>query len=212
MSPLTPGMVASRCLPPTRLRYTRLEWEQTPLLLGISELGLAVVSLATEPSQLIRGRSRPWQTIGWIADDAGLVTWRHAMYQWVQQLQGDFPLPLDVRGTPFQLRVWQLLREIPRGQVCSYATVACRLGQPQAVRAVAQACAANPLALIIPCHRVVRTDGSLGGYRWGQARKRWLLQYEARLAGLPDRTPQKTKANANPLPAAINRIRAETPS
>ena len=88
-------------------------------------------------------------------------------------------LPLDVRGTAFQRRVWQALREIPSGSTASYAEVARRIGQPKAVRAVAQACASNAIAVAIPCHRVVRTDGALSGYRWGVERKRALLDREA---------------------------------
>jgi AraC family transcriptional regulator, regulatory protein of adaptative response / methylated-DNA-[protein]-cysteine methyltransferase len=87
-------------------------------------------------------------------------------------------LPLDVRGTAFQQRVWQALREIPSGSTASYAEIARRIGQPKAVRAVAQACASNGIAVAIPCHRVVRTDGALSGYRWGVERKRALLDRE----------------------------------
>jgi AraC family transcriptional regulator of adaptative response/methylated-DNA-[protein]-cysteine methyltransferase len=87
-------------------------------------------------------------------------------------------LPLDVRGTAFQQRVWQALREIPSGSTASYAEIARRIGQPKAVRAVAQACASNGIAVAIPCHRVVRTDGALSGYRWGIERKRALLDRE----------------------------------
>jgi AraC family transcriptional regulator of adaptative response/methylated-DNA-[protein]-cysteine methyltransferase len=90
-----------------------------------------------------------------------------------------FDLPLDVRGTAFQQRVWQALREIPAGSTVSYTDIARRIGAPKSVRAVAQACGANPLAVAIPCHRVVRNDGGLSGYRWGVERKRALLQREA---------------------------------
>ena len=88
-------------------------------------------------------------------------------------------LPLDVRGTAFQQRVWQALREIPTGVTVSYSDIAQRIGSPNAVRAVAGACAANMLAVAIPCHRVVRNDGGLSGYRWGVERKRALLSREA---------------------------------
>ncbi len=91
-------------------------------------------------------------------------------------------LPLDIRGTAFQQRVWQALREIPAGATASYAEIAERIGSPRSIRAVAQACAANPLAVAIPCHRVVRTDGALSGYRWGVERKRTLLDREAETA------------------------------
>jgi AraC family transcriptional regulator of adaptative response/methylated-DNA-[protein]-cysteine methyltransferase len=87
-------------------------------------------------------------------------------------------LPLDVRGTVFQQRVWQALRAIPPGSTASYTEIARRIGVPGAVRAVAQACAANPVAVAIPCHRVVRSDGDLAGYRWGLQRKRALLERE----------------------------------
>jgi AraC family transcriptional regulator, regulatory protein of adaptative response / methylated-DNA-[protein]-cysteine methyltransferase len=90
-----------------------------------------------------------------------------------------FRLPLDLRGTAFQQQVWQALREIPAGSTASYADIAKKIGKPRAVRAVAGACAANPLAVVIPCHRVVRTDGGLSGYRWGISRKRALLDREA---------------------------------
>jgi len=89
-------------------------------------------------------------------------------------------LPLEIRGTAFQQRVWQALRDIPAGETASYAEVARRIGRPAAARAVAQACAANTLAVAIPCHRVVRTDGALSGYRWGIERKRSLLDREAK--------------------------------
>jgi AraC family transcriptional regulator of adaptative response/methylated-DNA-[protein]-cysteine methyltransferase len=87
-------------------------------------------------------------------------------------------LPLDVRGTAFQERVWQALREIPAGSTASYSEIALRIGAPTSMRAVAQACGANRLAVAIPCHRVVRSDGNLSGYRWGVERKRLLLDRE----------------------------------
>jgi AraC family transcriptional regulator of adaptative response/methylated-DNA-[protein]-cysteine methyltransferase len=99
-------------------------------------------------------------------------------------------LPLDVRGTAFQQRVWQALREIPAGSTVSYVEIAKRIGAPKAVRAVAGACAANAIAVAIPCHRVVRNDGALTGYRWGVARKRALLDRETRLHGVPARAKQ----------------------
>ncbi|HRM73642.1 MAG TPA: methylated-DNA--[protein]-cysteine S-methyltransferase, partial [Paracoccus sp. (in: a-proteobacteria)] len=88
---------------------------------------------------------------------------------------------LDIRGTAFQERVWQALRQVPPGQTVSYAEIARRIGSPKSVRAVAQACAANRIAVAIPCHRVVRNDGAISGYRWGVARKRALLAQEAQV-------------------------------
>jgi len=89
-----------------------------------------------------------------------------------------FGLPLDIQGTPFQKQVWQALRTIPCGGTATYTELAARIGRSGAVRAVAGACAANPLAVVIPCHRVIRRDGSLSGYRWGVRRKQWLLDRE----------------------------------
>jgi len=87
-------------------------------------------------------------------------------------------LPLDMQGTPFQIRVWKALKKIPSGQTATYADIANRIKQPQAVRAVANACGANHLAILVPCHRVIRSDGTLGGYRWGKRCKKRLLQKE----------------------------------
>ena len=108
----------------------------------------------------------------------------------VTHLDGRQPhldLPLDVRATAFQRRVWEALRKIPYGSTRSYAEIARGIGNPKATRAVARACATNPAAIVIPCHRVVREDGDLGGYRWGLDRKRALLQREGetRRLGLP---------------------------
>ena len=130
-----------------------------------------------------------------IGDDADALT-RDLRGRFPEVVQGDVPvakvaafvdsrargldLPLDLRGTAFQRRVWQALQKIPAGKTASYTDIADRIGSPAAVRAVAQACAANPIAVAIPCHRVVRSDGALSGYRWGVERKRALLEREAR--------------------------------
>lgn len=90
-------------------------------------------------------------------------------------------LPLDLKGSDLQLQVWQALLQVPKGQLVSYSELAHQIGRPQAVRAVASACAANPVALLVPCHRVVRKDGGLGGYRWGLELKRYLLTQEGAL-------------------------------
>jgi AraC family transcriptional regulator of adaptative response/methylated-DNA-[protein]-cysteine methyltransferase len=97
----------------------------------------------------------------------------------VESPRAEFALPLDMQGTAFQQRVWMALRDIPAGSTISYRDLAGRIGRPKAVRAVATACAANPVAVIVPCHRVVRSDGNLGGYHWGIERKRALLDREA---------------------------------
>ncbi len=104
----------------------------------------------------------------------------HKVIAFIESPKTAVDLPLDTRGTKFQQRVWRALRDVPAGSTVSYAEVARCIGAPGAARAVAQACAANRLAIIIPCHRVVRSDGGLSGYRWGVERKRMLLQREAR--------------------------------
>jgi AraC family transcriptional regulator, regulatory protein of adaptative response / methylated-DNA-[protein]-cysteine methyltransferase len=98
---------------------------------------------------------------------------------YIEQPAGVLDLPLDIQGTVFQRRVWQALRDIPCGSTASYADVAVAIGNPKAVRAVATACANNQIAVAVPCHRVVRSDGSLSGYRWGPERKAELLRREA---------------------------------
>jgi O-6-methylguanine DNA methyltransferase len=112
-----------------------------------------------------------------------------------------FPsLPLEVRGTAFQLRVWQELRQIPWGANLSYGELARRVGNPKASQAVGQALSANPIALIIPCHRVIKADGSLGGYRGGLERKRWLLEHEQLRGGPGDHRSPALPSNSPPHP------------
>ena len=112
-----------------------------------------------------------------------VAAWARALGERVAGRQLGLELPLDVRGSRFQRRVWQAIRAIPRGETRSYGELAAALGRPGAARAVASACAANPVALLVPCHRVVRTGGGPGGYRWGAERKRALLEREREGAG-----------------------------
>jgi AraC family transcriptional regulator, regulatory protein of adaptative response / methylated-DNA-[protein]-cysteine methyltransferase len=114
-----------------------------------------------------------------IGGDAGFERLVAKVVGFVEAPERGLDLPLDVRGTAFQQRVWQSLRKIPAGSTASYTDVAKLIGSPPSVRAVAQACSANRLAVAIPCHRVVRNDGALSGYRWGVERKRALLEKEA---------------------------------
>ena len=122
----------------------------------------------------------PFQRPNWPAAILRSSGWLQALSVSIETPASGSSLPLDVRGTAFQQRVWQALREIPLGSTATYTEIARRIGRPKAVRAVAQACAANEIAVAIPCHRVVRTDGSLSGYRWGVERKRALLERESR--------------------------------
>jgi AraC family transcriptional regulator, regulatory protein of adaptative response / methylated-DNA-[protein]-cysteine methyltransferase len=114
-----------------------------------------------------------------LRDQQSLGPWLRDVIDTVERADAPPALPLDIQATAFQRRVYEVLCRIPRGEVRSYAQVAEAIGDPKACRAVAQACAHNPIALLVPCHRVVRSDGSSGGYRWGVQRKKKILQREA---------------------------------
>ncbi len=149
------------------------------ILVARSQRGVCAISLGEDPDVLLRelqDRFPRAELIGGDADFEGLVA---RVVGLIEQPNLGIDLPLDVRGTAFQQRVWQALRQIPPGETASYAQIAERIGSPTSVRAVAGACAANTLAVAIPCHRVVRSDGALSGYRWGVERKRELLEREA---------------------------------
>ncbi len=149
------------------------------ILVASSAQGVAAILIGDEPEPLLHDLHDRFHGAELVGGDAGYEGLVAQVVGFVEAPRTGLDLPLDVRGTAFQLRVWQALRAIPPGATASYAEVAARLGQPTAVRAVAGACAANPLAVAIPCHRVVRADGGLSGYRWGVERKRALLDREA---------------------------------
>ena len=149
------------------------------ILVARSQRGVCAISLGDDPDALLRELQDRFPRAELIGGDAGFERLVAQVVGLIEQPSLGIDLPLDVRGTAFQQRVWQALRRSPPGQTASYADIAARIGSPKAVRAVAQACAANTLAIAIPCHRVVRSDGALSGYRWGVARKRALLEREA---------------------------------
>ncbi|HLH26294.1 MAG TPA: bifunctional DNA-binding transcriptional regulator/O6-methylguanine-DNA methyltransferase Ada [Chloroflexota bacterium] len=150
------------------------------VLVAATERGVCAIMLGDEPAALTADLAARFPHARLTEPDPGFADWVAAVVRFVDDpaRAGGLGLPLDVRGTAFQRRVWEALREIPAGQTASYADVAARLGSPRAVRAVAGACAANPLAVAIPCHRVVARDGGLAGYRWGVERKQRLLERE----------------------------------
>lgn len=148
------------------------------ILVAQSERGLCAISLGDDAEALLRELQDRFPKARLIGGDAAFEQLVAQVVGFVEAPGLGLDLPLDVRGTAFQQRVWQALREIPPGQTASYAEIARRIGAPAAVRAVASACAANTLAVAIPCHRVLRQDGSLSGYRWGVERKRALLERE----------------------------------
>ncbi len=151
------------------------------ILVAASDKGICAILLGDDPDALTRELQDRFPKAALIGGDAVFERWMARVVGFVEAPQLGFDLPLDIRGTAFQQRVWRALSEVPVGSTTSYAEIARKVGAPKAVRAVAQACAANALAVAIPCHRVVRTDGALSGYRWGVDRKRALLAREARV-------------------------------
>ena len=148
------------------------------ILVARSARGLCAVSLGDDPDALLRELQDRFPRAELVGGEAGFERLVARVVGFVEAPGIGLDLPLDIRGTAFQQRVWEALRRIPAGQTASYVEIAARIGSPAAVRAVAQACASNRLAVAIPCHRVVRSDGALSGYRWGVARKRELLARE----------------------------------
>jgi AraC family transcriptional regulator, regulatory protein of adaptative response / methylated-DNA-[protein]-cysteine methyltransferase len=150
------------------------------ILVAASGRGICAILIGDDPDALARDLQDRFPKADIVGGDAGFERLVAQVVGFVEAPALGLELPLDVRGTAFQQRVWQALRRIPAGRTASYADIARCIGAPQSVRAVAGACAANPIAVAIPCHRVVRTDGSLSGYRWGVERKRALLRREAK--------------------------------
>ncbi|QGW78824.1 bifunctional DNA-binding transcriptional regulator/O6-methylguanine-DNA methyltransferase Ada [Pseudomonas alkylphenolica] len=150
------------------------------ILVAQSERGICAILLGDDPQALLHDLQDKFPKADLLGGDAAFETLVARVVGLIEVPGIGLDLPLDLRGTAFQERVWQALRTIPAGTTASYAEIAQRIGSPKAVRAVAQACAANALAVAIPCHRVVRSDGNLSGYRWGVERKRQLLERERR--------------------------------
>lgn len=154
------------------------------ILVAASDRGVCAILLGDDPDRLLRDLQDQFPRAQLIGGDAEFERLVAQVIGFVEAPDLGLDLPLDVRGTAFQERVWQALRQIPAGRTVSYAEIAERIGMPRAVRAVAQACAANKLAVAIPCHRVVRSDGALSGYRWGVERKHLLLEREGSRQGV----------------------------
>jgi AraC family transcriptional regulator of adaptative response/methylated-DNA-[protein]-cysteine methyltransferase len=163
----------------TEIRFAIGECSLGSILVARSVRGICAISLGDDPEALARQLQDRFPQARLIGDDAEFAALVARVVGFVEAPAVGLDLPLDVRGTAFQQRVWQALREIPPGTTASYAEIAARIGAPKSVRAVAQACGANHLAVAIPCHRIVRQDGDLSGYRWGVQRKRALLEREA---------------------------------
>ncbi len=161
-----------------RVRYAVVDSPLGRMLVGATSKGVCAVSLGDEEQALERELEGDFPEAELVRDCEGMRDWAEAVVAEISgKLSGD-AVPLDLQGTVFQLRVWKALGEIPAGETRSYGEVAAALGRPTASRAVAGACAKNRAALVVPCHRVVRATGELGGYRWGTERKRKLLELE----------------------------------
>ena len=165
--------------PDARIEFAIGQCALGAILVARSQRGVCAISLGDDAGVLLRELQDRFPRAELVGGDAGFERLLAQVVGLIAQPGIGHDLPLDVRGTAFQQRVWQALRRIPPGQTASYADIAACIGSPKAVRAVAQACASNTLAVAIPCHRVVRSDGALSGYRWGVARKRALLEREA---------------------------------
>jgi AraC family transcriptional regulator of adaptative response/methylated-DNA-[protein]-cysteine methyltransferase len=160
------------------IRFTIVQTALGWALVAATERGICMTALGDERAPLeAELRRRFPAALIWPAD-AALTGWAQRIVQFITRPEAQPDLPLDIRGTAFQALVWRALQKIPPGRTASYGEIAAALGRPSAVRAVAQACASNQLALLVPCHRVVRGDGELAGYRWGVERKRALLARE----------------------------------
>lgn len=167
------------------IRFAIGECSLGSILVATTERGVCAILLGDDPGALARDLQERFPKANLIGGDGEFEQLVSQVVGFVDAPARGLDLPLDIRGTTFQQRVWQALCEIPAGSTATYNEIAQRIGLPKAVRAVARACAANVLAVAIPCHRVVRTDGSLSGYRWGVERKRALLEKEARLRARP---------------------------
>lgn len=161
------------------IRYTCADSPLGRMLIAATDRGICSIQFGRSESELLAGLKREFPFAVRKADDGGLQAWVAALLGHMRGTNPDSSLPLDIRATAFQRRVWSYLQSIPFGATKSYSQVAKAIGQPSAARAVARACATNPVAVAIPCHRVVREDGSMGGYRWGIERKKTLLKIES---------------------------------
>ncbi|HZF79415.1 MAG TPA: bifunctional DNA-binding transcriptional regulator/O6-methylguanine-DNA methyltransferase Ada [Rubrivivax sp.] len=163
----------------TEVRFAVGQCSLGAILVAATDVGLCAILLGDDADALTRELQDRFPSAHFVGGDAAFEQWVARVVGFVEAPALGLDLPLDIRGTAFQQRVWQALQAIPPGETVNYAEIARRIGAPQATRAVAQACGANGLAVAIPCHRVVRRDGAISGYRWGVERKRRLLAREA---------------------------------
>lgn len=168
-----------------KIFYTVMNSPLGRLLVAATERGLCTVQFGDSEQKLEQDLRQGYPTAQIQRDEARLSPWITALQEYFRGRKLDLKPSIDIQATAFQQRVWQELQKIPYGQTRSYSEIARAIGRPQAARAVARACATNPVAIVIPCHRVIREDGSLGGYGGGLARKRALLSLEGALSPSP---------------------------
>ena len=161
-----------------QIHYTLVASPLGRLMVAATERGVCFVSLGDADETLEAALRGDYHAAELVRDDEGLGETVQAILAYIAGIRPRLNLPLDIQGTAFQWRVWEALRAIPYGETRTYAQLAEAIDEPKAARAVGHACATNPVSLVIPCHRAVRTDGSLGGYRWGLSRKEALLAQE----------------------------------
>lgn len=166
------------------IRYAIADSPLGRMLIAATDRGICAIQFADSDSELLQGLKREFPFATRKADESGLHAWTQALLAQMDGKAADPALPLDIRATAFQRRVWKHLQRIPFGATRAYNQVARAIGQPTAARAVARACATNPVAVAIPCHRVVRGNGAIGGYRWGIERKKALLEREQVRVGI----------------------------
>lgn len=171
---------------PDHLRYTTGHCRLGGLLLAVCHTGICAILLGDDDQALIADLQTRFPGARLERDDAELASDMQTLLQYVDRPIGELHLqhPLSAFGSVFQQQVWAELAKVPAGQTISYTELARLLGKPSAMRAVAGACAANPLAILVPCHRVLRSDGGISGYRWGVERKEQLIELERRLAAV----------------------------
>lgn len=161
-----------------KITYSTVKCDLGHLLLATTNQGVCAVKLGDNSADLIKNLQQEFQNASLIQNNLQHQDWAERILKAIAGQTADLDLPLDIQGTAFQQQVWQALRLIPHGETRNYSEIADAIERPKATRAVGSACGANPVALIIPCHRVLRSDGSLGGYRWGIERKQKLLEIE----------------------------------
>ena len=177
-----PNAARRRALPALRadtircsVRMSWLGWT----IIAASRKGVCAIFFGDEPEPLYDELRARWPNATCVPPDAAFAQLADSVVDFIERPVARPPFPLDIRGTEFQRRTWEAMRAVPSGETASYSEIARRIGAPKAMRAVGAACGANPLAIVIPCHRILRADGDMSGYRWCIKRKRALLDREA---------------------------------